>query len=370
MTRDIDLMGKKYIWFSISGIIILVSVISLLTAGLNLSIDFKSGTKLVTSFQQDVTVDQVREVINNSGYPDAVVQSIQGGRYQVTFPGLSTELITSFQQDVTVDQVREVVSNLGYPDVVIQTIEGGRFQITFSELADDEEDAVFTALDASFGVNQDDTSWISQQEDAIIGALDTSFGVNKDDTSWQRVGPTFGHQVRDSAIKAVIIAWLLIIGYVSLRFEFKFAVATIAALIHDLVITVGVYSLTGREVTTATVAAVLTILGYSLYDTIIVFDRVRENQPRARRGTYARMVNTSIMEVLNRSIITTVLVIMPVACLLIFGGETLKDFAFALMIGIVSGTYSSIFLASPLLTLWKEREKRYRPKAVAGKAAR
>jgi SecD/SecF fusion protein len=248
------------------------------------------------------------------------------------------------QQEPDVDQVRDTVAAAGYTDAVVQTIEDGRYRITFPELSAEEEDAVIASLDAEYGVNQDDTSWKS-------------------------VGPTFGEQVRDSAIKAVIIAWLLIVAYVSVRFEFKFAVATIAALVHDLIITVGVYSLTGREVTTATVAAVLTILGYSLYDTIIVFDRIRENQPRARRGTYGQMVNRSIMEVLNRSIITTLTTVLPVACLFIFGGETLKDFAFALMVGIISGTYSSIFLASPLLTFWKEREKRYRPKAAGSKPA-
>ncbi|RJQ43996.1 MAG: protein translocase subunit SecF [Gaiellales bacterium] len=298
MTRNIDLMGRKKIWFSISAVIIAVSIASLLTLGLNLSIDFKSGAKLTMSVQQQASVDDMRLAVSDLGYPDAVVQTIGDGRFQITFPELSDE-----------------------------------------------------------------------QQGQVIDALNEVFGVNLDDTSWEVVGPTFGQQVRDAAIKAVIIAWLLIVGYVSLRFEFKFAMATIAALIHDLVITVGVYSLTGREVTTATVAAVLTILGYSLYDTIIVFDRVRENQPRARRGTYGEMVNTSIMEVLNRSIITTLTTVLPVACLFIFGGETLKDFAFALMVGIISGTYSSIFLASPLLTLWKEREKRYRPKLAGGKAA-
>lgn len=298
MRRDIDLMGKKYIWFSISALIIIVSVVSLSVRGLNLSIDFKSGTKLVTSLEQQPSVDEVRDTLAGAGYPDSVVQTVADGRYRVTFPELTTE-----------------------------------------------------------------------DEDAVIAALGATYGIAPEDASWKSVGPTFGEQVRDSAITAVVIAWLLIVAYVSIRFEFKFAMATIAALIHDLVITVGVYSLTGREVTTATVAAVLTILGYSLYDTIIVFDRVRENQPRARRGTYAQMVNRSIMEVLNRSLITTLTTVLPVACLFIFGGETLKDFAFALMVGIISGTYSSIFLASPLLTVWKEREKRYRPKASSRAAS-
>jgi SecD/SecF fusion protein len=129
---------------------------------------------------------------------------------------------------------------------------------------------------------------------------------------------------------------------------------------HDLLITAGVYSLTGREVTTATVAALLTILGYSLYDTIIVFDRVRENVPRMPRAAFSQIVNRSMSEVLTRSLATSFCTLLPVLALLFFGGETLKDFAFALMVGIASGAYSSIFIASPVLTEWKEREGSYR----------
>ena len=132
------------------------------------------------------------------------------------------------------------------------------------------------------------------------------------------------------------------------------------ALMHDLLITAGVYSLTGREVTSATVAALLTILGYSLYDTIIVFDRVRENVPRMPRAAFSQIVNRSMAEVLTRSLATSLCTLLPVTALLLFGGETLKDFAFALMIGIASGAYSSIFIASPVLTHWKEREVSYR----------
>jgi SecD/SecF fusion protein len=304
-----DIVNRKVLWFAISGIIIVVSVLSLSTKGLNLGIDFKSGSQLTVSFNGEADVGRVRDAMSAAGYSDAVVQTIGDGRYKVTLPSLSN----------------------------------------------DEEDAVITSLDSSISVSE---------------------------KSWKSVGPTFGRQVLNSMLQAIIFAWLLIIAYVSFRFEYKFAVATIVALIHDLVITVGVYSLTGREVTTATVAAVLTILGYSLYDTIIVFDRVRENQPRARRGMYADMVNQSISEVIVRSMITSVTTLMPVACLLAFGGETLKDFAFALLVGIASGAYSSIFVAAPLLTFWKEREKRYRPgkagkpgkagraKGARGKAAR
>jgi SecD/SecF fusion protein len=174
------------------------------------------------------------------------------------------------------------------------------------------------------------------------------------------IGPTFGKTIAKSAVIAIIASLLVISAYIALRFQWKYSVPVLIALMHDLLITAGVYSLTGREVTTATVAALLTILGYSLYDTIIVFDRVRENVPRMPRAAFSQIVNRSMSEVLTRSLATSFCTLLPVLALLLFGGETLKDFAFALMIGIASGAYSSIFIASPVLTHWKEREPAYR----------
>jgi SecD/SecF fusion protein len=166
--------------------------------------------------------------------------------------------------------------------------------------------------------------------------------------------------VANSAVIAIIASLLVISAYVALRFDWKFAVPVLIALMHDLLITSGVYALTGREVTTATVAALLTILGYSLYDTIIVFDRVRENVPRMPRAAFSQIVNRSMSEVLTRSLATTSCTLLPILALLLFGGSTLQDFAFALLIGVASGAYSSIFIASPVLTHWKEREPLYR----------
>ena len=163
-----------------------------------------------------------------------------------------------------------------------------------------------------------------------------------------------------SAIEAIIFSLLVIFAYVAFRFEPKYAVPVIIAVIHDILITGGVYSLTGREVTSGTVAAFLTILGYSLYDTVIVFDRVRENVPRLPRATFSQITNRSMSEVLTRSLITGLSSVFLVTVLFIFGGATLKDFAFAMMVGLASGTYSSIFIATPVLTHWKEREPAYR----------
>ncbi len=148
----------------------------------------------------------------------------------------------------------------------------------------------------------------------------------------------------------------MICGYVALRFDPKFAVPVLIAIFHDILITAGVYSLTGKEVSSGTVAAFLTILGYSIYDTIIVFDRIRENVPRMPRAAFSQIVNRSMSEVLTRSLATSFCTLLAVTSLLVFGGPTLQDFAFAMMVGIVSGTYSSIFIASPVLTAWKERE--------------
>jgi SecD/SecF fusion protein len=190
-------------------------------------------------------------------------------------------------------------------------------------------------------------------------SLSQSYGIEKNGFESTSVGPTFGNQVAESAIKALIFSLLVILVYVALRFEPKFAVPVLIALFHDILITGGVYALTGKEVSSGTVAAFLTILGYSLYDTIIVFDRIRENMPRMPRAAFSQIVNRSMSEVLTRSLATSFTTLLAVLSLLIFGSATLQDFAFAMMIGIASGTYSSIFIASPVLTAWKEREPQY-----------
>ena len=195
----------------------------------------------------------------------------------------------------------------------------------------------------------------------IQTALEDRFGLEGGDQGFQNttVGPSFGEQVATNAIRAIVLSLLVIAIYVAIRFQPKYAVPVLIALVHDILITAGVYSLSEREVTSATVAAFLTILGYSMYDTVIVFDRIRENEPRLPRAAFSQIVNRSMSEVLTRSLITGLSTVFLIGVLLIFGGETLKDFAFALLVGVASGAYSSIFIAAPLLTIWKEREPEY-----------
>jgi SecD/SecF fusion protein len=268
----------------------------------------------------------------------AIAISTLGLNFGIDFES-GTRITTPLQRPATVDQVRSVLKPLGYDDAKIQDVNDPElgdnvFQISVPKLPPDEVDEVEQALDARFGVAVDDFSSSS-------------------------IGPTFGAQIARTALIAVIASLLLISVYIGFRFEWKFAVPILIALAHDLLITSGVYALTEREVTTSTVAALLTIMGYSLYDTIIVFDRIRENVPRMPRATFSQIANRSMSEVLTRSLATSFTVLMPVGALMLFGGETLKDFAFALLVGVASGAYSSIFIATPVLVEWKERERVY-----------
>jgi SecD/SecF fusion protein len=248
-----------------------------------------------------------------------------------------TRIQTAFVQPVTESQVANVMASAGFGNAEVQkfnnkSIGGAGYQVSMKTLGPKGLQKVRTALETLHTRNFSSTS----------------------------IGPTFGKTVANSAVIAIIASLLVISAYIALRFSWKYSIPVLIALMHDLLITAGVYSLTGREVTTSTVAALLTILGYSLYDTIIVFDRVRENVPRMPRAAFSQIVNRSMSEVLTRSLATSFCTLLPVVSLLLFGGETLKDFAFALMVGIASGAYSSIFIASPVLTHWKEREATYR----------
>jgi preprotein translocase subunit SecF len=205
------------------------------------------------------------------------------------------------------------------------------------------------------------------EEDAVTDALAKYGGAQRTEVSVSTVGPTFGSQVRDNAVKALIVFFGLIALYLSIRFEWKMAVAALVAVVHDIIVTVGVYAITGFEVTPATVVAFLTILGFSLYDTVVVFDKIKENEATigtVRGDSYSKMVNRSMNQVLMRSLSTSFVAVLPVASLLfvgsgLFGALALRDFALALFVGLLTGAYSSIFVATPLLAWWKEREPRY-----------
>ncbi|MDX6532383.1 MAG: SecD/SecF fusion protein [Gaiellales bacterium] len=198
-----------------------------------------------------------------------------------------------------------------------------------------------------------------QQQNVVITDLSKDFGIAPNTINTKNVSSSFGQSVLDQAYLAIAASLLIIFVYVSFRFEWRYSVPVMVALGHDIIITLGVYSLAQREVTADTVAAVLTVLGYSLYDTVIVFDRVRENIPILRKMTASRVVNESLAETVTRSLNTSIVTLIPVTLLFIFGSGSLTDFAFALIVGIVCGAYSSIFIAAPVLAMLLEREPQF-----------
>jgi preprotein translocase subunit SecF len=235
------------------------------------------------------------------------------------------------------------------------------------ELSTPTESTVIDAVAKTAGVDPSqigvkEVSGKEQQQ--LLDQLAEQAGTNPVSITEKDVGPTWGAQITDKAVRGLILFLILVSVYIAFRFEWKMAVAAQVALLHDLIITFGIYALVGRTVSPATIIAILTILGYSLYDTVVIFDKVKENTGESlaavSRDTYSGVVNTSLNQVLMRSVNTSLVVLLPILSLLLFGGQTLKDFAFALFIGVASGTYSSIFVASPLLAVLKEREPKNR----------
>jgi preprotein translocase subunit SecF len=247
--------------------------------------------------------------------------------FGIDFEGGTKFTVASPEQQLTEDEVRQALPEFVAGDAVIQSAGEDGYEIRTPVLADGER---------------------AQVEGALGEALGGEISVTS-------VSPTFGGQVRDQALQAVAAALIIIVAFISVRFEFAFALAAMVALVHDILVTIGFYAIVGREVSLVTVVAVLTVLGYSLYDTIIIFDRVRENAPTVgyNRRRFDETVNTSIRQVVRRSIYTSICSLIPITALLIFGETTLADFAFALLVGIGAGTYSSIFIASPILSLYK-----------------
>ncbi len=248
-------------------------------------------------------------------------------RFGIDFEGGTKFTVTSPERQLDEEEVREVLPDFVAGDAVIQTAGEGGYEIRTPVLDEKER---------------------TQVEEALGEVLGGEISVTS-------VSPTFGGQVRDQALQAVAAALIIIVAFISVRFEFAFALAAMVALVHDILVTIGFYAIVGREVSLVTVVAVLTVLGYSLYDTIIIFDRVRENTPSVgyNRRRFDETVNTSIRQVVRRSIYTSICSLIPITALLIFGETTLADFAFALLVGIGAGTYSSIFIASPVLSLYK-----------------
>ena len=285
MTVKFDIIGRRKIWYAISLILIIASLFFMVTRGFNMGIDFTGGTIMDLRFEKAVNINDVRSVLNDYDLSNSTIQ-------------LSGDSSSSTEAQ----------------NVMIRTV----------DLEEQDRKEVMSALSDKLGDYQ-----VLREE---------------------KVGATMGTELIMNAIYATIISWLLIIAYVSYRFEFKFGIAAVLGLVHNVIIVLGAFALTQRQVDSSFIAALLTIIGYSINDTIVIFDRIRENLKLhfRKNGDIVELVNVSIFQTMTRSIYTVCTVLFATFALYFFGGDTTKDFAFAMLIGFFCGAYTSIFIASPL----------------------
>ena len=295
---NIDFMGNRRIWYSVSGTLILIGLISVFFKGVNLGIDFIGGTELIVQFQRDVEIGDVRSAMDRAGFGKAEIKTFGSSR-----------------------------------DILLRTPEQG----VGSEIAD----RIRASLRQSFPGN----AFIVQKED--------------------KIGPKIGAELRRDAVYAVFASLLAILIYLGFRFKFVYGIGAVVALFHDVLITLGFVSLCdgiipqlNLEFSQTMVAAFLTLVGLSVNDTVVIYDRIRENQKIFRSMGLIEVINKSVNETLSRTIITSGTVFLVLVVLVFFGGEVIRGFAFTLLIGIVTGTYSSIYIASAIVVEWAQRTKR------------
>jgi preprotein translocase subunit SecF len=335
-----DFVGKRRIWFGISTLIIALGIVSIiLRGGLNLGIEFKGGTEW-TIAAPGITQAQAVDALKGTGVNDPTVELLGSGNRQTLNVQADLNKLSQANQNQVSQNVQDAMLRLtGHHP-------GSSSQATTTSTSG------ATTTTAKSGATSTTT---------------TTTTVPTDKVSVTTVGPTWGSSITNDAIKALIIFFVVVGIYISIRFEPKMAAAAFIAMVHDVAVAVGIYSIFNFQVTPDTVVAILTILGYSLYDTVVVFDRVRDNTKgigSSGRLTYPQLINLSMNQTLARSINTSAVAILPVLAVLLIGAQvlgatTLQSYGLALFIGLLSGAYSSIFIASPVLCMMKEREPRW-----------
>ncbi len=301
---NIDFMGKRWIFFTLSGIAVLIGIMAVIAIPLgraNLGTDFAGGVAVQFKFERPMSIEQVRGLMDKGGFGDASLQQFaEPNRFLIRLKRSTGDL-------------RALAKSLG---------------------------DVFTA-----------------------GVPDNHFVVE----STTEIGPAVGKKLQKDALWAIAISMLGILVYVAWRFEFRFGVAAVAATLHDVFAVMGFLYIINKEMTLLIVTALLTLAGYSLTDTVVVFDRIRENMHKRTKEGLIPLINRSVNEVLHRTIVTSFTVVLTLASLLIFGGEVIHDFALTLFAGVIVGTYSSIFIASPILLFWGDGKKAAKSKPQPGR---
>lgn len=360
----------KYIMvaFAFSGVVILTGIINITVGkGLDLGIDFAGGTLIHIQFKSPHPIGKLRQKLNQAGLGESKIQEVGTGQNEyiirsrlpeetedqkleahVIMGNRIVDILKTEEEKKSLQKGLEDLNNIGVDELA------SLLKPSFPERASSAAQKIIDLRESSEGIIQDygqlPNAGINQdvieflQDKTFLGSL----AIKRRET----VGPQVGRDLRRKATQATIWALIGMLIYIGLRFKFAYGVAAILTLAHDVLITVGIFSLTSREVNLPVIAAILTIVGYSLNDTIVIFDRVRDNLKLLRKHDFKSLLDRSINQTLSRSVITSGTTFLTVTALFLFGGPVINDFAFTMMIGVVVGTYSSIYQSCPLLYYW------------------
>ena len=382
--REFDFMGKRWLFIGLSFALLLLSAISFVVPGPKLGTDFKGGTEVEIAFTQPVSAGDLRSAIQKLGFESPDVVSVTDSQNQNHFlirvqeiSALSEAQKTSIRTHLCLSESGASPAGKCPPRLNASEVKfspgGDKVSVRYDAAVTKEDlPAIANLFSGIEGVGlragTESTVLASEREhkieiflkskgDQLLDGLRASLGAARVPERALRVewiGPKAGEQLRDAAVKSIAIAIVFIMAYIAFRFDMRFAPGGIVALIHDVGIALGAMVIARKEITLSTVAAMLTIVGYSINDTVIVYDRIRENLAKHRGLSFAKIINLSVSEMLGRTIITSGVTALSMICFLFWGTGVIKDFAFALLVGIVVGTYSSIYIAAPF-TEWIDR---------------
>ncbi len=371
----IDFIGRRHAFVALSAVLLLAGVVSAaLRGGLRFGIDFKGGTLVYVKFQDPPDLERMRQVLTSKGLSVATLQPFEDSAdsHELKIElDLAGDFVETSGKAQVLDTLREIYPiadgkldlNNAVPDDLAQRLMANR---SLRDAGHSSQDLRAAATAIVAWRDQGPRSGLVRDAGSLaeVPGIDASVAAAAvaeveagafHISGVEVVGPKIGSELQWQAIKATLFALAGMLVYIAFRFEWIYGVAAVVAVFHDVFITLGFFSLVGREIELTVVAALLTLVGYSMNDTIVIFDRVRENRKVTRRSGLAELLNLSINQTLSRTVLTSGLTLIAVVCLFVFGGEVLRGFSFALVVGVLVGTYSSIFVASPVLLWGQER---------------
>ncbi len=374
---QIDFLGSRNFAFVLSAVLIGIGIVSLVVnGGPRQGIDFAGGSQIVVRMSEMPDLDELRDALTARGLEGATIQEFvsesneilirtpgveEGEQIDASVAGVEAALDELFEVERGEGMDLNTVGRERLVERLLQANPRGYDLDLELEVAEDyygQQAAALLDARADVGLIQswDQLDGVGIDADSLAVIRDASYLGTHAVVNSESVGPQVGRDLRRQTVQAMVWSLVGMLAYISYRFEFTYGVAAVAALAHDVMITLGAFSLTGREFNLPVIAAFLTIVGYSLNDTVVIFDRIRENSTVMRRASLYDRINASINQTLSRTVLTSGTTLIVVASLYLFGGPVINDFAFALLVGVFAGTYSTVYIASPIVYIWQQRE--------------